>query len=159
MYFNRIDSQSSGLLLREDPDEEVGLVVGLKGGGDQQVVPRRQREALRHLPHVDVGLAASLGRMVAEEIFPCLVLVVWSLNGWRNKRSWLHASNTYSCILHTACKRPVVLCGLILLKTKSKFWQILFLLHVHIFSHMCDLESGMPKFLPWGGRNWNLMVG
>lgn len=80
-------SQSSGLLLREDPDEEVGLVVGLKGGGDQQVVPRRQREALRHLPHVDVGLAASLGRMVAEEIFPCLVLIFWSLNGWRNKRS------------------------------------------------------------------------
>lgn len=38
--------QSSGLLLREDPDEEVGLMVGLEGGGDQQVFPRRQREAL-----------------------------------------------------------------------------------------------------------------
>lgn len=74
-------SQSFGLLLGEDPDEEVGLVVGLEGGGDQQVVPRRQREAVRHLPHVDVGLAASLGRVVAEEIFPCLVLVVWSLSG------------------------------------------------------------------------------
>lgn len=76
-------SQSFSLLLREDPDEEVSLMVGLEGGGDQQVFPRRQREALWHLPHVDVGLAAGFGRMVAEEIFPLVVLVIWSLNRQR----------------------------------------------------------------------------
>lgn len=76
-------SQCCGLLLREDSDEEVGLMVRLKGGGNQQVFSRRQCEALRHLSHVDVGLAASLGRMVAEEIFPHLVLFIWSLNEQR----------------------------------------------------------------------------
>lgn len=61
-------SQRSGLLLREDPDQEVSLVVGLKGGGHQQVVSRIQGEALRHLPRVDVGPASSFGTMVTEEI-------------------------------------------------------------------------------------------
>lgn len=87
-------SQSSGLLLREDPDEEVGLVVGLIGGGDQQVIPRRKCEALRHLPHVDVGPAASLGCMVAEEIFTCMVLVIWSLNGGRQTEKDIHNPNS-----------------------------------------------------------------
>ena len=82
------DSQRSGLLLGEDPDEEVGLLVGLEGGGDQQVFSGRQREALGHLPHVDVGLAASLGRVVAEEVFVCVVFAARSLNGREEKR-WI----------------------------------------------------------------------
>ncbi len=73
-------SQSFSLLLREDPDEEVGLLVWFKGGGDQQVFPRRQCEAFRHLSHVDVGFAASLGWVIAEEIFSYMVLTIWSLN-------------------------------------------------------------------------------
>lgn len=73
-------SQSFGLLLREDADEEVGLLVRLEGGGHQQVIPRRQREALGHFSHVDVGPAASLRRMVAEEILRHVVLLIWSLH-------------------------------------------------------------------------------
>lgn len=61
-------------------------MVGLEGGGHQQVFPRRQCETLGHLPHVDVGPATSLGRVVAEEILPLLVFVVWSLNGQEMKR-------------------------------------------------------------------------
>lgn len=72
-------SQSFGLLLGEDADEEVGLVMRLESGGNQQVFPRRQREALRHFPHVDVGPAASLGRVVAEEILSLVVCVIWGL--------------------------------------------------------------------------------
>lgn len=61
-------------------------MVGLKGGGHQQVIPRGQREALCYLPHVYVGPAASLGRVVAEIIFPCLVLVIWRLNSDKQKK-------------------------------------------------------------------------
>lgn len=56
-------------------------MVGLEGGGDQQVFPRRQREALGHLPQVDVGPAASFGCVVAEEILVLVVVVVRSLDG------------------------------------------------------------------------------
>lgn len=62
--------------------------MGLEGGGDQQVFSGRQREALGHLPHVDVGLAASLGRVVAEEVFVCVVFAARSLNGQEEKR-WI----------------------------------------------------------------------
>lgn len=70
------DSHGVGLLLREDADEEVGLVVGLEGGGDEQVLPRRQREALRHLAHVDVGPATSLRWVVPEEVLLHLTLII-----------------------------------------------------------------------------------
>lgn len=88
-------SHRSGFLLGEDPDEEVGLVVWLKGGGDQQVIPRRQREALRHLPRVDVGPAASLGRVVAEVVFPGVILVVWSLNVRRHTQRHARDQDLY----------------------------------------------------------------
>lgn len=55
-------------------------MVGLESGGNQQVVSRRQREAFCHLPHVDVGSAACLGSIVTEEVFPHMVLALWSLN-------------------------------------------------------------------------------
>lgn len=73
----------SGCLLREDAYEEVGLVVGLEGGGHQQVFPWGQGEALGDLPHVDVGLTASLGPIVPEEVFPQVVLIC---RGLREKR-------------------------------------------------------------------------
>lgn len=55
-------------------------MMRLEGGGDQQVVSGRQREALRDLPGVYVGAAASLGSVVAEEILAGLVFVFWSLD-------------------------------------------------------------------------------
>jgi len=75
-----LNSHGGRLLLGEDPDDEVGLVVRLEGGGHQQVLPRRQREALRDFAHVDVRPAARFGRVVAEEVFSQLVLVLWSLD-------------------------------------------------------------------------------
>lgn len=38
------------LLLREDPDAEVSILVGLEGGGYQDVLARWQLEAVEHLP-------------------------------------------------------------------------------------------------------------
>lgn len=72
--------QSPGLLLAEDPHQEVGLMMRLEGGGDQQVVSGWKSEALRDLPGVYVGAAASLGAVVAEEVLAGLVFVFWSLN-------------------------------------------------------------------------------
>lgn len=72
--------QSPGLLLAEDPHQEVGLVVRLESGGDQQVVSGRQNKALRDLPGVYVGATASLRGVVAEEILAGLVFVFWSLS-------------------------------------------------------------------------------
>lgn len=54
-------------------------MVGFEGGGNQQVLPRRQRKALRHLPHVDVGPASGFGGIVAKEVFTLMILIVWSL--------------------------------------------------------------------------------
>lgn len=71
--------QSPSLLLAEDPHQEVGLMVRLEGGGDQQVLAGWEREALRDLPGVNVSAAASLGGVVAEEILAGLVFVIWSL--------------------------------------------------------------------------------
>ena len=66
-------------------------MVRLEGGGHHQVLPGREGEALRHLTHVDVGPAPGLGGVVAEEVLPELVHVVWGLegqrDGWR-KRRW-----------------------------------------------------------------------
>lgn len=55
-------------------------MVRLEGGGDQQVLSGRQREALRDLSDVYVSAAASLGGVVAEEILAGLVFVIWSLD-------------------------------------------------------------------------------
>lgn len=57
------------LLLREDPDAEVSILVGLEGGGYQDVLARWQLEAVEHLPQVDEGvrpLPCSVGQ---EELF------------------------------------------------------------------------------------------
>lgn len=66
-------------------------MVRLEGGGHQQVAPGRQGEALRHLAHVDVGAAPRLGRVVAEEVLPQVVLLVWGLETWgrRHGRRWV----------------------------------------------------------------------
>lgn len=62
--------------LREDAHYEVCLLVGLEGGGHQQVVARWEGETLRHLTCVDVGVASCLRTVEAEEILVCVVLVI-----------------------------------------------------------------------------------
>lgn len=47
----------------------------LVGGWHDDVLARSQAEALRHLPQVDVGLAASLGGAVQEEVLLHVLLV------------------------------------------------------------------------------------
>lgn len=71
--------QRSGFGLGEDPHEEVSLLVGLEGGGHQQVVARWEGETLGHLTCVDVGAAACFRTVKAEEILVCVVLVISAL--------------------------------------------------------------------------------
>ena len=46
------------LLLSENPQIEVSVLVGLKRGGDDEVLPRREGDVVAHLPQVDEGLGA-----------------------------------------------------------------------------------------------------
>ena len=69
------DSLREVPLFREDPEDELALLVGLVSGGHNDVLAGRQAEALRHLPHVDVGSAPSLGGIVQEEVLLQVLLV------------------------------------------------------------------------------------
>lgn len=55
------------MLLRKDPNGKVPVLVGLKRGGDDEVLPRRQTEAVADLSEIDEGLWAGLGRIAQEE--------------------------------------------------------------------------------------------
>lgn len=55
-------------LLREDPKDELSLVVRLEGGRHNAVGARRKLEAARHFPHVDEGRRPGHGRVVLEEV-------------------------------------------------------------------------------------------
>lgn len=46
------------LFLREHANVEVSVLVGLKGGGDDEVFSRGEMEAVAHFPQVDEGLGA-----------------------------------------------------------------------------------------------------
>lgn len=74
------DSLREVPLFREDPEDELSLLVGLVGGGHDDVLAGRQAEALGHLPHVDVGLAPGLGGVVQEEVLLQVLLVPVHLN-------------------------------------------------------------------------------
>lgn len=54
------------LLLCEDSQHKVGLSVGLKGGGDDEVLAGGQTDAGAHFPQVNEGLRAS-ARLVAQK--------------------------------------------------------------------------------------------
>lgn len=45
-----------GLFLREHPQVKVCILVGLKSGGDDEVLSRGKTEATAHLSQVDEGL-------------------------------------------------------------------------------------------------------
>lgn len=61
-------SPANGLLLREDSQAEVGLLVGLKSAGNQDVLARGQPEAVGDFPQVDERLASGQGGVVPEEV-------------------------------------------------------------------------------------------
>lgn len=55
-------------LLREDPENELSLLMGFKGRGDDDILSWRQTESLCYLPQVYVGLAFGFGGCVQEEV-------------------------------------------------------------------------------------------
>lgn len=63
-----LDSLSLRLFLCEHPQDKVGLLRGLKGRGDDQVLAGREAEPSAHLSQVDEGLRACAGRVAQEEI-------------------------------------------------------------------------------------------
>lgn len=65
---NEGGSLGVGSLLREDPQHEVPLAVGLEGGGHHDVLPGRQPQARADLPQVDELLGARAGRVGQEEV-------------------------------------------------------------------------------------------
>lgn len=67
------------LLFREDTEEKLAFLVGLVGGRHNHILPRAQPEALSHLPQVNVGFAASLGRVQGEEFLLHVLLVTMHL--------------------------------------------------------------------------------
>lgn len=56
------------LPLREDPENELALLMGFKGRGDDDILSRRQAKSLRHFPQVDVSLAFGFGGRVQEKV-------------------------------------------------------------------------------------------
>lgn len=57
------------IFFREDPEAEVPILVGLEGGGHDDVFPCRQLEAVQHLPQVDEGIGFLPGFVGQEEVF------------------------------------------------------------------------------------------
>lgn len=57
------------LLLSEDPEDKVSLLLGLKGGGDDEVLSGGKTNPRAHLSQVNEGLRASAGWMGQKEIF------------------------------------------------------------------------------------------
>lgn len=56
------------LLLREDSDAEVAILVGLEGGGDEDILPWGQLEAVEDLPEVDEGVRPLPGSGCEEKV-------------------------------------------------------------------------------------------
>ncbi len=55
-------------LFREDAEDELAFLVGLVGGGNDDILPRAQAETLGHLAQVNVGPGTSLRGARHEEI-------------------------------------------------------------------------------------------
>lgn len=68
-------------LFGEDSEDEFPLLVGLVGGGYDDILAGWQAEALGHLPHVDVGFASGLGGVVQEEVLLQVLLIPVHLFG------------------------------------------------------------------------------
>lgn len=75
------DLLSDGLLLRENPQAEICLLVRLKRGWNKNVITRRQLEAVRYFPQINVGFAPGLGGVVPEEVFAQVSISAGALGG------------------------------------------------------------------------------
>lgn len=62
-------------LFREDAEDEVAFLVGLVGGGNDDVLPWTQTEALGHLSQVNVSPGAGLRGARHEELLLHVLLV------------------------------------------------------------------------------------
>lgn len=62
-------------LFREDTEDKFAFLVGLVGGGNNDVLSRTQAETLRHLSQVDVSLGTGLGVVGHEEVFLHVLLI------------------------------------------------------------------------------------
>lgn len=58
-----------GRFLREHPHIKVSVLVGLKGGGDDEVFSRRKIDVVAHFSQVDEGLGARRWTVAQEEVF------------------------------------------------------------------------------------------
>lgn len=56
------------MLLCEDPKQEVSILVRLKGGGDDDILPRRQPEMAAYLPGVHEDLREAVVLILYEEV-------------------------------------------------------------------------------------------
>lgn len=63
-----MNSLELSLFLCEHSNAEVSVLVRLKGGWDDQILSRGQREAAAHFSQVDEGFRASSGGMMQEEV-------------------------------------------------------------------------------------------
>lgn len=62
------DSLRLGRFLGENPEDKVGLLVRLKGGGDDDVLAGRQPQPRADLPQVDEELRARAGGVREEKV-------------------------------------------------------------------------------------------
>lgn len=79
------------LFLREDPENELSILMGFKGRGDDDILSWRQPKTLCHLSQVNVGLAFSFGGCVQEEVLLQMLILFTHLWMERNQRkcgSW-----------------------------------------------------------------------
>lgn len=85
-------------LLREDPEDELALVVGFKGRGDDDILSRRQAKSLRHFSQVDVSLAFRFGDRVQEEVLLQMLILPAHLETikekFKSRDSHRHSSRT-----------------------------------------------------------------
>lgn len=94
-----IYSLEVGLLLGEHADAEVSVLVGLEGGGHDEVLARRQREAAAHLTQVDEGLGARGRRVALEEVAVQVdaPLAAVLMDRWGEGREGVNSEGTDSC--------------------------------------------------------------
>lgn len=64
-----VDLLEISVFLREYPQIKVCVLVGLKGRGDDEVLPRGKTKAAAHLAQVDEGLRTSCRIAAEEEVF------------------------------------------------------------------------------------------
>lgn len=71
-------------LFREDTEDEVAFLVGLVGGGNDDILPRTQTETLGHLSQVNVSSGTGFRGVRHEELLLHVLLVSMHLTEKHN---------------------------------------------------------------------------